>query len=115
MDDTTAQKYLSDVIEKVIFDENELNSLKMLIQDVSIGKLEAKQLRAAILERRVSMMEKIVKLFPFLQKKVSGINDPKIVGDTRALQKLEKELEERNSLLENIGSRMQSILSKAQK
>ncbi|MHA2007543.1 MAG: hypothetical protein ACXABO_19425 [Promethearchaeota archaeon] len=115
MSEKSTQQYLSEVIEKIIFDENELNSLKLLIRDLSLGKTEPIKLRKAILNSRVLMMERIVNLFPFYQRQVSNIVERNEGLNSQTIQNLENELEERTKFLEEVGNRVHNIISKAQR
>ena len=45
------KKLLVELIEQVLLNENELGSLKLLINDLSAGKIDSKQLKIAIINR----------------------------------------------------------------
>lgn len=106
-------QYLGEMVEKIVFDEKELEELKALITEVSSQKLSARKLKERIIKIRGSMMNRILQLFPIYNKTLSNQKEIDNLGDSNS--KLTKELEEKNSLLEQVGSKLQELELKLQK
>lgn len=106
------QKMLSEMIEKILFDEKELEVLKDLISDIRVGRTEPKQLKAAIIENRANILNKILNIFPYYSKQISyqqQIDD--FAGRDLSLQ-IQNELKEKNELLKRVGEWMQDTRKK---
>ena len=100
------------MVERVLLNEDELNTLKILINDVSTGKIDSKQLKLAIIKSRAKALEKIIEIFSFSHKRINSqqeidnftlerSNDPKLF----------QELEEKNTFLQEIGIRINNIVT----
>ena len=87
-------KLLSEMIEKILFEEKELDLLKNLIEDVRQGKVEPKQLRATIIENRVKILDKLLKIFPYYHKQIAYQQEIDKFTKNDTDIKLKKELEE---------------------
>ncbi|KKK98703.1 hypothetical protein LCGC14_2640100 [marine sediment metagenome] len=105
------KKKLLNIIEPVMFNEKELLELKELINNVGSNEVEPKQLRNAIIDNRMSIMERLVDIFFFqVSREITMQEINNFTGnDTR----LKVEIEEKNTLLEQIAERIQNIHAKA--
>jgi hypothetical protein len=68
--DTDQKKLLMGMIEQVLLNETELESLKLLINDLSTGKIDSKQLKIAIIKSRANALKRILAIFPFFHKRI---------------------------------------------
>lgn len=104
---------LGEMVEKIVFDPKELEELKTLITAVSIQEIPARKLKERIIEIRGSMMNRILKLFPFYNKSLANQKEIDHFGNGNS--KVRKELEEKNSILEQVGNRLQELELRLQK
>ncbi|KKK87635.1 hypothetical protein LCGC14_2751280 [marine sediment metagenome] len=100
------------IIEPILFNEGELSNLKGLINDVGANKIEPKLLRKAIIDNRVSIMERLINTFFFQVKREFNLQE--IDNFTGNNSQLQAELEQKNIFLEEIAERIQTIYSKAE-
>lgn len=110
--DRDQKKLLMQMVEQVLLNERELHTLKILINDVSTGKIDPKQLKIAIIKSRAHTLTRIIEIFPFFLKRIR--NQQEI--DNFTLERsndaeLFQELEEKNSFLEEIGIRINNIVN----
>jgi len=107
------KKHLVEMVEQVLLNENELGSLKLLINDLSSGKIESKQLKMAIIKSRAEALKRIIEIFPFFHKQI--LNQQEIdnftVNDNNSNPELVQELKEKNSFLEEVGNRIDKIVN----
>ena len=106
-------QYLGEMVEKIIFDEQELEELKTLITTVSVQKIPARQLKEWIIEKRGRMIIRILQLFPIYNKSLTNHKEIDKFGNGNS--ELTKELEEKNSFLEQIGTKLQELELRMQK
>jgi len=106
-------QYLGEMVEKIVFDPKELEELKNLITAISTQKVPARKLKERIIEIRGGMMNRILQLFPVYNKSLSNNKEIDNFGNGNA--DLTKELEEKNSLLEQVGTKLQELEVKLQK
>ena len=106
------QQNLSEMIEKILFDVQELELLKVLINNVGMGNAEPKKLRAAIIENRENIKSKILSIFPYYQKQISYQQQIDGFTERDHSPQLEGELEEKNALLIRVGEWMQNTRKK---
>lgn len=106
------QKMLSEMIEKILFDEKELEVLKDLISDIRIGRTEPKQLRAAIIENRANILNKILNIFPYYSKQISYQQQIDDFTEKDSSLQIQNELKEKNELLRRVGEWMQDTRKK---
>ena len=110
--DRNQKKLIMQMIERILLNEEELTALKMLINDVSTGKIDSKQLKLVIIKSRVNALKKIIEIFPFFHKRINsqqeidtftteGSNDPQLL----------QELEEKNTFLQEIGTKINNIVN----
>jgi len=111
--DTDQKKLLLEMIEQILLNEKELESLKVLINDLSAGKIDSKQLKIAIIKSRASALKRIIDIFPFFHKRIVNQQEiDKFTLTTTAMDpKLIQELKEKDTFLEEIGIRIQTIES----
>lgn len=100
------------MIERIIFNEKELEVLKDLISEVRIGSVEPKQLRAAIIENRENILNKILHIFPYYHKQVSYQKQIDNFAERDISLQNQNELEEKNELLTKVGEWMQNTRKK---
>lgn len=106
------KKKLMDVIEPILFDQEELSQLKELINNVRTNKVEPKLLRKTIIDNRVKIMERLINTFFFQVKQEFSLHE--IDNFTGIDSQLSTELEEKNNFLEEIANRLQVIYIKAE-
>ena len=104
------KKTIMDIIEPVLFNEVELSDLKNLINDVGTNKIEPKQLRKAIIDNRVRIMERLINNFFFQIKR--EVAQQEINNFTRTNHQIQSEVEEKDRLLEQIAERIQTIYTR---
>lgn len=103
---------LDDSIEKILLDNETLAAIKKAIDDVSIGKMTLREFRKMYIENRRIEIKKLNRLFQFYNKqsiKLQSIQD--FTQNTNNPQ-LEKELQERNQLFEQVGLRVKTLYEK---
>ena len=66
--DSTREKFLSNSLEKIIFNENDFNKLKQTINDLTLGLIESKKLKEIIINSRYRLLEELLEFFPFYLK-----------------------------------------------
>ncbi len=106
------------VIEKIVFDEGELEALKIAIRSFSKGIITAKQLKQNLLDCRGRIVEDILTFLSLDGVKNQIKVDSNFTGPDRsdlASDKLRKELAQRNELLEVVAKRINDLASKAKK
>ena len=109
------------VIEKIVFDESELEELKIVITNFTEGSITPKQLKQKILQCRGRMVEDLTEFVHFFinEKKsenLKGTNEPILVlnsPNSTSLQ-LHQELKDKNELLEIIAKKVNQITIKLQ-
>ncbi|MFW9873996.1 MAG: hypothetical protein ACFFG0_12890 [Candidatus Thorarchaeota archaeon] len=110
---------LPEMIEKILFDEKELEILKTLINELTIGSIEPKELRKSIIENRVNILNKVLNIFPFYYKQVSyqqEINDfTEKDLSLKTKNEFKNELEEKDEILRQIGEWIQNTRKKLEK
>jgi hypothetical protein len=104
---------LEEILEKIVFDKDNLNKLKEALQMTKSGDLSIIDLGKKILELRSLILKALVELIPFHLKLTNTNNSIEdFTGKRPNVPRLEQELEERNELLETIGSRINNIYEK---
>ena len=104
---------LGEMVEKILFDPEELDNLKELITSVSEKTIPSRMLKKKIIEARQSMLNHIIELFPFYNKSLTNKKELDNFGNGGSEAK--KELEEKNSLLEQLGTKLQELEARLQK
>lgn len=100
------------IIESILFDENNLDTLKNSINSLCKGILSPKMLREQIVDFRLNVVQKIVKLFSFYNKQLTTNTSLEEYISSPNSSQLKQELEEKNKFLEEIGSRVNNISQK---
>jgi hypothetical protein len=101
-----------EMIEKILFDERELEILKSLITDLSTGRIAPKKLKLAIIENRARIINRISHIFPFYYKQLANQREIDHFAYNGISSNVDNELEERNKLLEGLGERLYTIKTK---
>ena len=109
------------VVEKIVFDEEELEELKITIKNFIEGKIQAKQLKQKLLLCRSRMVKDISNFLSFCVDRVrdSGQtpvsrNLPDSNQSDLANNQLRQEIAEKNELLEAVAKRI-ILLSQKQR
>ena len=98
------------VLEKIIFDEDELNELKIVVGEFTKGNVQPIQLKNRILLCRSRILEDLKEFVLFY------INSKKQGKELETVDfKISKELEERNELLEIVANRVNQLVAKLKK
>lgn len=103
-------KIFERALEDVLLNKTELNNLKSIIKDVASGKSSDKLLREEIVKTRISMMKDLLKFFPYFTTSVKDTNKTFMQINT-----LQKELQEKNAFLEQVGQRINNIYNRLKK
>lgn len=103
---------LYEMLEKIVFNEVQLMTLKKGIEKVANGYLNPKDLRKQIIELRVKLIEDLIEFFPFYLKQSLTENKLNNYTDSNESSSLSEKLQEKNNLLEEVGLRINSIYKK---
>ena len=95
------------MVEKIVFNEEQLFELKEALSQVGVNKLTVKQVKSMILDQRTKIMEDTIDLLHFYLEK--RVKQPEIIP-SEELSMLEARLTEREDLLEEIGRRLERIV-----
>jgi hypothetical protein len=112
--DLTHEKFLSNSLEKIIFDENDFNKLKQTINDLTLGLIEPKKLKEIIINSRFRLLEELLEFFPFylkhdnFQHSVEEYAKESVNPDSRLIE----ELKEKDEFLQELGNRINNIFNK---
>lgn len=108
----TQKKQLLEMIEQIILNKQELETLKLLINDLSTGKIDSKQLKIAIIKSRANALKRLIDIFPFFHKRIVNQKEiDKFTGNNTIDPGIIQELEEKNNFLEEIGIRINKIVN----
>ena len=99
-------------IEKILFNENNLNTLKNSISNLSKGVLTSKRVKEQIIEFRLNAVKEIVKLFNFYHKQLTIVTSLDEYSSIPNNHNLEQELSEKNQFLQVVAKRIRDIYSK---
>ena len=102
VDDAAKRIGLSALLKRILFDEEELFSLKERIRAFGEGSLTAKEFKTYIVKARLRMLGELKDLLPLL---ASYGQESSI--DASAL---EEKIQEREELLEDVTDRVETIL-----
>ncbi len=101
---------LSDFLEKIILNEKDFNKLKAAINDLSLGKINSKDLKETIVKSRLRILEEVSRYLTFYTESTSTkISMDNSVPVPKGDPALIKELEEKNELLEQVAGRVDNI------
>jgi len=104
------------VVEKIIFNEDELEKLKIAIKNLTEGKTSAKELKQLLLQCRGRMMEDITDFtFLFTERRIKdqlqtekNIQQPSLPNEVES--QLREEIKEKNELLEVVAKRVNKLI-----
>lgn len=101
---------IKNLVEKIVFDENQLFQLKEALSQLNAKKIELKEVKQVILNQRLEISESLVDLFSFYLNRqqlslISRENEDEI-------ENLHLKIKEREDLLEEIGRRFESLTNK---
>jgi hypothetical protein len=106
-------QFLYKTLEKILFNKDRLATLKYSIEKMSTGQISSKDLRYQILIERKQILEKLHEFIPFYKKQSESedhINQ--FVATSESSSELTKELHQKNELLEQVATRIDSIYRK---
>ena len=122
MVNSQTSKDFEQVVEKIVFDEEELGQLKNVIKNFSEGNIEAKQLKQRLLECRNRMVKDISHFLSFCIDRIRNedhtIDDKKPAIENQFNQadiQLRNDLAEKNEFLDIVAHRVQQIVSNLKK
>jgi len=110
------------VLEKIVFDEEELEELKITIRNFTDRKIQAKKLKQKLIQNRGRMVKDISNFLSFCVDRVrdsshtpvgrsfTDSNQSDLVND-----ELRQEIAEKNELLEVLAKKINAFVSKAKK
>jgi len=108
--DKDQKKLLIEMIEHILLNEKELEILKVMINNLSARKINSKQLKISIIRSRATALKRIIDIFPFFHKRIN--NQQEIDNFTTNINpEVIQELEEKDKFLEEIGVRINKIVS----
>jgi hypothetical protein len=109
------------VVEKIIFDEEELKELKITIRNYAEGKIQAKQLKQQLLQCRARMVKDVSNFLCFCMDRVrdNNSNSANKKSDIYQLEisneQLQQEILEKNELLEKVAKKINILVSNTMK
>ena len=113
MEDKIVSNKPLEILESIIFDQEELDALKKKIDQVSKGQLKAVELKKAILDYRATIFERILIFFQFNRNLFGNKSNNSKNHELQAKYKeINKMLKERNGFLESVGTRIANICAK---
>jgi len=111
-------RHIEQLLEKIIFNENELERLKIAIKNFTEGKTSARELKQLLLQCRGRMLEDIAAFIFFIKKAQfknsmnleNNRNQPILSTDVES--QLREEISEKNELLETVAQRINRLVYK---
>ena len=110
------------VIEKIVFNESELDEIKNAIRNFSTGTITSKQLKQNLLSYRGRMVKDISNFLSFCVERIRSDDKasevPKNIVKNQSNQtniQLQQKLIERNELLKVVANKVNHILSNIKK
>ena len=106
------------VVEKIIFNDDELEELKIAIRNFTEGKIGGKELKHLLLLCRGRMVEEITDFgFFFAEKRSKKLmqtlrNTQQTSSPTKVESQLREEISEKNKLLETVAERINGFVLK---
>ena len=106
------------VVEKIIFNDDELEELKIAIRNFTEGITSAKELKGLLLQCRVRMVEDITDFaFFFAEKRTEDLlqsekNKEQLPSTIKVETQLREDIKEKNELLEAVAKRVNQLVSK---
>ena len=116
----TESQFLEDyaqIVEKIVFDEDELETLKITVKNFTEGKISAKELKQLLLQCRDRMVDDISECMLFMGRKIvseakSELSRPSLPPPSQIEAQLREEIREKNELLETVAIRVNNLVSK---
>ena len=111
-------RHIEQLLEKIIFNENELERLKIAIKNFSEGKTSARELKLLMLRCRGRILEDITAYIFFIEKaqiknKMISENNQNQPDLSIAVEsQLREEISEKNELLETVAQRINRLVYK---
>ena len=111
-------KHVEQLIERIVFDEEELETIKIAIKNFTEGKTSAKDLKVLLLQCRGRMMDDITDfIFLFAKKRSKNQleaekSKSRSTSTTKVESQLREEIKEKNELLEIVAQRVNQLVSK---
>ena len=106
-------EYYEKLVEPIIFNETELETLKIAIKNFTEGKTNAIGLKKLLLQCRGRMVEDMAELvFMIAQRSQAEIVTRQPASPTEVESQLRKEIEEKNELLETVAKRVNNLVNK---
>ena len=101
---------IKNLVEKIVFDEDQLFQLKEILHQLNAKKIDLKEVKQIVLNQRTNIMEAFIDLFSFYlsQQKLRLISSE----NREDIIKLQLQVKEREDLLEEIGKRLESIANR---
>ena len=110
------------VVEKIVFDEEELEELKITIRNFTEGKVQAKELKQKLIQNRGRMVKDFSNFLSFCVDRIRNDDKasevPKVAINNQSNQtniRLQQELIKRNELLKDVANKVNRIVSKKKK
>ena len=106
------------VVEKIVFDADELEELKITIRNFTEGKIQAKQLKQKLIQNRGRMVKDFSNFLSFCVDRIRNDDKssevPKVAINNQSNQtniRLQQDLIERNELLKVVANKVNQIVS----
>lgn len=121
---TTTQEVVEfeDAIENIVFDEGELEELKIAVRNFGKGSISSKQLKQNLLNCRSRIVKEVVNFLNYCVDKArsnaqapSGNNLTILNHSSLENDQLRQKIAERNELLEVVAKRISALVSKVKK
>jgi hypothetical protein len=106
------EKLLSNLLEKIIFNENDLNEFQTVINNVSSGSYGPRQLKEKIILSRVRILEELKDLFPFYMNQIVKKQSIEQFVENGQDSELIAELKEKKEFLTDIAMIINNIYEK---
>ena len=110
------------VVEKIVFDEEELEELKIAIRNFTVGKIQAKQLKQKLLLCRGRMVKDISNFLSFCIERIRDNSQTQVhqeIIDSNqpdfVIGNLRKEITDRNELLEVVAEKINELVIETKK
>ncbi|MHA1487839.1 MAG: hypothetical protein ACTSSC_11805 [Promethearchaeota archaeon] len=106
------------VVEKIIFNDDELTELKIAIKNFTEGKISEKELKHLLLQCRGRMVEEITDFgFFFAEKRTKKLiqtvkNTQQPSSPSKVESQLNEDLRVKNELLETVADRINQLISR---
>ena len=113
MEEKTIPNKTLEILESIIFNEEELNNLKKKIDQVSKGQLKPVELKKQILENKLNLFERVQTFLQF--NRILFVNKSNNSEDRELKAKYEEKdriLREKNELWVSVGTRIANICAK---